>query len=147
LHLGVDALQRAEEVLARHAGHHEVQQHQFDGLPVFGIQLQGFGRSRGHVDLLALALQNSLHEVNALTIDRAGNVYAGIWPDRMVIRIDATGRATIVAGGGDLETDATPATQAAWYDVTALAIDPANGTLYLALGEKVRQVPGVGQGQ
>ena len=62
------------------------------------------------------------------------------------VRIDATGGLTIVAGGGTLETDAIPATQGHWYDAPAIAVDPASGTLYIAVGGKIRQVPGVGQG-
>ena len=93
------------------------------------------------------ALQNSLGATKGVAVDRAGNPYATVFTaTRAVVRIDATGNLTIVAGGGTLETDAIPATQGHWYDAPAIAIEPTSGTLYIAVGGKIRQVPGVGQG-
>ena len=93
------------------------------------------------------ALQNSLGATKGVAVDKAGNAYATVFTaSRAVVRIDAAGGLVIVAGGGTLETDAIPATQARWYDAPGIAIDQASGTLYIAVGGKIRQVPGVGQG-
>ena len=94
------------------------------------------------------ALQNTLGSTKGVAVDKAGNAYATVFTaSRAVVRIDAAGGLTIVAGGGTLETDAIPATQARWYDAPGIAIDQASGTLYIAVGGKIRQVPGVGQGR
>jgi len=98
------------------------------------------------IDPTLPALQNCLQRVEALAVDPAGNVYAAMIPGRVVMRIDATGGVTIIAGGGTQETDAIPATDAYWYQANAIAIDQATGTLYIATDQRVRQVLGVGQG-
>ena len=99
------------------------------------------------IDPASSALQTCLWQVEGLAVDPAGNIYAAVTPAKVVIRIDATGRVTIIAGGGQATTDAVPATTAWWSQAFAIALDQASGTLYIAADQKVRQVPGVGQGR
>jgi len=82
--------------------------------------------------------------VEALTVDRAGNLYLATNPSSYVIRIDSTGGFVIVAGGGSGEGDQVPATDVAFSEVWGLAIDPVSGDLYIASDTRVRVVPAAG---
>jgi molecular chaperone DnaK len=135
------------EVYIADTGNGRVREIKPDGT-ISTIAGDGANTTGRNLDPGAPALQNSLGPTKGLAVDQAGNVYASVFTSvRAVVRIDAAGALTIVAGGGRLDTDGIPATEATWYDAPGLAIDPTSGTLYIAVGGKIRQVPGVGQGR
>lgn len=92
----------------------------------------------------SVAAEVSFYEVTDLAIDPAGNLYAD--PARIVVRIDPSGTVTHVAGDGSEDADGVPALEASFaLGVSAMAIDPKSGTLYLATSTRVREIPGVAQ--
>lgn len=91
------------------------------------------------------ALQTPLTHLLALAVDGSGNAYFPVFYADIgltIMRLDATGAMTRVAGGGLSSNIGVSALDFALSEVIGLAIDPATGDLYIcAAGGFVYRVP------
>lgn len=86
------------------------------------------------------AINAQLSEPRGIAADAAGNLYVAEIGNDRVRRIDfQSGIITTIAGGGSIEGDGVPATQARLTYVSATAFDPA-GNLLIAADGGIRRV-------
>lgn len=104
---------------------------------VAGNGAEGYGGDGGPATSATMTLPMDV------ALDGAGNLYIAT-NDGRVRRVEAgTGLISTYAGGGTIEGDGVPATQAVLYDPSGLALD-AGGNLWIAdgWGSRVRKVDG-----
>lgn len=79
------------------------------------------------------ALQAPLGRVTAVAVDSVGNCYVVDTDNNLVLKVNASGTLTIVAGNGTegFSGDGGPATSAALFRPQGIAIDSA-GNLFIA---------------
>ena len=89
------------------------------------------------------ATSASLHQINDLAVDGAGNIYIMDTVNGRIRKVDAAGIITTVAGNGDLgfSGDGGPATSASLRDARSVWVDES-GNLYIADGgnHRIRKV-------
>lgn len=96
-------------------------------------------------DAALTGLQTPLTRISALAMDAAGNAYFPVFYGDLgltIMRLDATGAMTRVAGGGRLSQVGVSALDFALPDVLGLAIDRATGDLFICGSDgRIYRVP------
>ena len=83
----------------------------------------------------------------AVALDAQGNVYVPVFftdKGQVVVRMDPTGRLSLVAGGGQSSDVGVPATEFRIPTIEVLRIEPATGALLIGSNDgRVYRIPGV----
>jgi hypothetical protein len=107
----------------------------------------GTGTSPVPYDAALTGENTPLNRIIAVAMDGAGNVYMPVFYTdlgTLIMRLDASGTMTRIAGGGESGTADVPATDLLLPSVESLEINPISGALLVGVGDgRVFSIPDV----